>query len=145
MVYRTCMLSGIRVFSSDLVWRGILSDLNATVLDAPNVIDVNMDALDLRLPVSVMELKSAILSATDNSKIINQIFLRPIQMPELHRQIIALLYKTGGMTASELKVAMGYSPNAATHTVDTVIYQLRRAYGHEFIENEHGKYKIGRI
>ncbi len=139
------MLSGIRIYSSDALWRQILGDLNATVLDGPDVADVNLDTLSLKLPISVVELKAAILGATDNSNIICNIFGREIPLPRLQRQIIVLLYKTGGMSIADLKNALGYSPNTTTHTVDTAIYQLRKTYGHNFILNKNGIYSIGQL
>ena len=60
-------------------------------------------------------------------------------------QILVCLYKTGGMTALQLKDALGYAPNASTHAVDTAIYQLRRMYGREFIQNNNGVYCIGEL
>ncbi len=143
--YSKIMLSGIRIYSSDPLWRQILGDLKATVLNASDVADVNFDALHLDCPVSMMELKAAIIGATDNSKIIRQIFGRDVSLSRLPRQIVVLLYKTGGMSVADLKVALGYSPNATTHTVDTAIYQLRKTYGRDFIQNKDGVYTVGKL
>ena len=49
------------------------------------------------------------------------------------------------MTVDQLKCALGYSPDASTHTVDTAIYQLRRAYGRDFILNTDGVYSLGKL
>lgn len=144
-VYAEHMLNGIRIYSADTVWRRILSDLNATVLDSPDVTAVDFDALNIPPRATAMELKAAILAAMDNSNIIRNVFGRDVALPRLQRQIVVLLTQTGGMTAAQLKVALGYSPNAATHTVDTAIYQLRRTFGRELIQNNNGVYKIGRI
>lgn len=144
-VYAGCMLSGIRIYSADTVWRRILSDLNATVLDSPDVTAVDFDVLVIPPRATAMELKAVILAAMDNSNIIHNVFGRDVALPRLQRQIVVLLAQTGGMTAAQLKVALGYSPNAATHTVDTAIYQLRRTFGRELIQNNNGVYKIGRI
>jgi hypothetical protein len=57
--------------------------------------------------------------------------------------IVVLLFKTGGMSVNDLKNVLGYSPDIATHTIDTAIYQLRKTYGRNFIKNENGKYLIG--
>ncbi len=144
-VYAERMLNGIRIYSTDTVWRRILSDLNATVLDSPDVTAVDFDALNVPAPATVMELKAALLAAMDNSNVIRNVFGRDVSLPRLQCQIVVLLAQTGGMTAAQLKVALGYSPNAATHTVDTAIYQLRRTFGRELIQNNNGVYKIGRI
>jgi len=137
------MLSGIRVFSSDSVWREILSQLGATLVDDPVYADADINSLHLDLPISPMELKSAIISASDNTKILNTVLGTGHSLSPLQTQIVVRLYKSGGMTADELKVALGYAPNAKTHTVDTAIYGLRKLYGHDFITNDKGVFKIG--
>ena len=139
------MLKGIRVFSGDAVWRNILSDLGATVLDVPSNSDINLDSLNISMPVSVIELKRVLLEASDNSKIILKVFGTNVRLSNLHTQIIVHLYKSGGMHINDLKIALGYSPDVTTHTVDTAIYQLRKMYGHDFIVNDGGVYRIGKL
>lgn len=139
------MLNGIRIFASDQVWRQILSDLNATVLDAPTPADINFDDFNITPPISPLELKTLILGASDNTDIINQIFGRSVALPRLHGQIVVALYKSGGMTVAELKDNLGYAQDASTHTVETAISQLRKAYGREFIINTSGVYQLGRV
>lgn len=139
------MLNGIRVYSADPYWRNILGDLGATVLSAPNTIDLNFDSLNIVMPVSPVQLKMALLDATDSSNIIRKIFGVNVRLSSMHAQIIVKLYKSGGMNAEMLKSALGYSPDATTHTVDTAIYQLRKLYGHDFIINDGGVYKIGKL
>lgn len=144
-VYDLYMLNGIRIFSSDPTWRQILGDLNAVVLNVSTPTDVNFDDLDITVPLSAMELKSIILGAGDNSIILRRIFGRDVNLPRLQTQIVVWLYKSGGMTATQLKNALGYAPDATTHTVDTAIYQLRKTYGREFILNNGGVYSIGKL
>ena len=139
------MLDGIRVYSADNVWRDILRDLGATVLDAPSKMDINLDTLNISMPVSALELKMALIGATDDSKIIKCIFGKNVRLSNLHTQIIVNLYKSGGMSAADLKVRLGYSADTTTHTVDTAIYQLRKIYGHDFIINKEGVYRIGKL
>ena len=139
------MLSGIRVFSSDLVWRQILSDLNAVVLDMPSATDINLDNVDIPMPISAQELKALLIRAGDNTGILNTVFGRPVSLSNLQSQIIATLYNTGGLSLSQLKSALGYAPDTSTHAVDTAIYQLRKMFGHEFIINDNGVYRLGRI
>ena len=139
------MLTGVKIYTSDKIWRQILSDLNATVLDAPNVIDVDFDDLQLKKTITSLELKAIILRATDSSHIISTIFGKNVSLPQLQSQIVVCLYKTGGMTVEQLKCALGYAPDASTHTVDTAIYQLRRTYGHDFIINTDGVYSLGKL
>lgn len=139
------MLKGIRVYSADTVWRSILRDLGATVLDAPTTTGINFDSLNISMPISMLDLKAALINITDNSKIICKLFGSHVRLSELHTQIIVHLYKSGGMRAVDLKTALGYSVDATTHTVDTAIYQLRKMYGHDFIVNENGVYRIGKL
>ena len=139
------MLSGIRVFSSDLVWRQILSDLNAVVLDMPSATDINLDNVDIPMPISAQELKALLIRAGDNTDILNTVFGRPVSLSNLQSQVIATLYNTGGLSLSHLKSALGYAPDTSTHAVDTAIYQLRKMFGHEIIINDNGVYKLGRI
>lgn len=139
------MLKGVCIYASDTLWRQILGDFQATVLDAPTASDINFDMLNVPPKISPIELKALILNAVDNSGIIKNIIGPDITLPRMQRRIIAMLYKTGGMNAAEIRGALGYSPNAATHTVDTAIYQLRRAFGHDFIINDNGVYRLGKL
>ena len=49
------MLSGVRIYASDTIWRQILTDFGATVLDAPNATDINFDNLHIDWPLSSLE------------------------------------------------------------------------------------------
>lgn len=137
------MLAGIRIYTSDSVWRQIFSDLNATVLDSAFTSDADFDKIAPDNIVSPLELKSLILSAIDNTDLLRGIFGRDVSLPRIQAQIVVLLHKNGGLTATQLKVALGYSNDVATHSIDTAIYQLRKKYGHKFIENDRGVYKLG--
>lgn len=139
------MLSGIQIYSSDSIWRQILRDLNADLLDAPNFYCVNFDELDIVAPISVMQLKSIILSAMDYNHMAHQILGDSQDLSQHQAKIVVLLHKSGGMTAHELKNALGFAPNVATHTVDTAIYQLRKIYGRDFIKNINGVYYLGEL
>ena len=87
------MLNGMCVYSSDSVWRQILIDLGATVVDVPNVLDINIDKLNLSLPISPTILKSKILFALDYQNELNAIFGKDIpSLSQMQRQIIVALY-----------------------------------------------------
>ena len=139
------MLKGISVYSADAVWRNILRDLNATVLDAPTSVGINLDSLNISMPASALELKTALINASDNTKIIYKLFGTNVHLSNLHTLVIAQIYKSGGITATDLKKSLGYSADATTHTVESAIYQLRKMYGHDFIINENGVYKLGKL
>ncbi|MBR3930896.1 MAG: winged helix-turn-helix domain-containing protein [Alphaproteobacteria bacterium] len=139
------MFTGIQIFSSDPIWRQIFSDLNATVHEKPSISVINFDDLSVPPSVGLLELKSLILDAADIGRVLYEIFGKNVSLPQIQSQLLVLLYKSGGMTANQLKHALGYAPDAATHTVDTAIYQLRKTYGHNFIRNTKGVYSIGEL
>ncbi len=139
------MLKGVRVYSGDIFWRNILTDLGATVLDAPNSMDLNFDSLNIVMPVSPVQLKAALLDASDFTNVVRKVCGKNMRLSNLHTQIVVNLYKSGGMSGETLKSALGYSADATTHTVDTAIYQLRKMFGHEFIVNDNGVYRIGKL
>ena len=139
------MLSGFKIFSSDPVWQQIVTELGGTVTTDSVLCDVNLDTLNLKTPVSPSLLKSSIIAATDNTAIIDSVFGEHVSLSHIQSQIVTLLYKTGGMSADDLKVALGYAPDATTHSVETAIYELRKLYGRDFIKNINGIFKLGRI
>jgi hypothetical protein len=145
MGYSVSVLSGIRIFSDDKCWAKILSEFNAILVQNPNMADVNMADLKLNLPVSPVKLKSVIISESDNAKILNAVFGRPVHLSETQTQIVVRLYKNSAMTANDLKIAMGYAPDADTHAVETAIYGLRKLFGHDFIKNDNGVFCLGRL
>ena len=105
----------------------------------------DLDSLKLNVPVTPLELKTAIISALDDADVLNSVFGRPVSLSPIQKQIIVRLKKSGGMNADELKLTLGYAHDATTHTVDTAIYGLRKLFGRDFIKNENGKFKIGGI
>ena len=140
------MLNGIKVYSSNPIWRHILSELGATVTDSINVLDVNFDKIAPDKPVSITELKSLILNSSDTTSILQNIFGKNIpQLSDVQENVIVSLWRSGGMSGSELKAALGYMPGVATHTIDTAIYALRKLCGHDFILNDNGVYRIGTV
>ena len=139
------MLSGFKIFSSDPVWQQIVTELGGMVTTDSVLCDVNLDTLNLKTPVLPSLLKSSIIAATDNTAIIDSVFGERVSLSHIQSQIVTLLYKSGGMSADDLKVALGYAPDATTHSVETAIYELRKLYGRDFIKNINGIFKLGRI
>jgi len=139
------MLHGIRIHTKDNMWCKILTDFGAAVTDDSNIADIDLDSLNIPEQVTPLELKSIILNSIDNkqNEILKKVFKKTVKLPRLQMYIVVLLFKTGGMSITDLKNVLGYSPDIATHTIDTAIYQLRKVYGHDFIKNENGKYFIG--
>lgn len=139
------MLDGIRIFSSDDVWREILRDMGATVVDAmvPGV--VNMDAITPNGPVTMDALKNLILENLDNAKILRSVFGDNVPvLSDVQEGVIVALVRSGGMSGTVLKHALDYMP-ISTHAIDTAIYNLRKLYGRDFIVLENGVYKIGSV
>lgn len=143
MDYSVCMLTGIRIFTSDKIWRQILTDFNATLVDSAILADVDLDSLELNAQITPLELKTMIIAALDDAEVLNSIFGQPVSLSPIQRQIIVRLQKSGGMSADELKLALGYAHDTTTHTVDTAIYGLRKLFGRDFIINENGIFRIG--
>ncbi len=139
------MLSGIRIYASDDIWRQILADLGATVLNVPTPGDINFDDLDVSDNISPLDLKSLILGALDNTDVLFAVFGENVTLPYIQGKIVALLYKSNGMTIAQLKTALGYAPDVATHAMDAAIYQLRQKYGRGFIKNTNGVYSLGKL
>ena len=145
MGYCGTMLKNIAVYSTDKFWNQILADLGAIIAESPNVADVVFDDIAINTPISVAELKNIIFNRFNNTDIIRDVFGADVMLPALQRKIIVLLYKNPEITMSELKNALGMSPDVSSHVVENAIYQLRKNYGHAFIQNVNGKYKIERL
>ena len=139
------MLDNIKIYASDKYWNRILTDLGACLVDNADSADVIFDDIDIIAPVSVDDLQDFILAQFNNTEIINNVFGQDIVLPELQRIIVVVLYKNPGIQMRELKLAVGLSSDIATHSVENAIYQLRKTFGRDFILNENGGYKIGRI
>lgn len=139
------MLDGIRIFSSDDVWRHVLRELGAVVVDTLDIGVVNMDDITTNGPVRIDELKELILNNLDNTKILRSVFGDKMPaLSDVQERVIVALVRSGGMSGVELKRALDYMP-IATHTIDTAIYNLRKLCGRDFIVLENGVYKIGSV
>ncbi len=139
------MLENIKIYASDKYWNHILADLGANLVETPDVADVIFDDISINSPISVECLQNLILAQFNNNDIIADIFGHDEVLPALQRKILVALYKKPNMQMNELKLAVGLSPDITTHSVENAIYQLRKTFGHDFILNENGGYKIGRI
>ena len=139
------MLESVKIYTSDKFWSQILTDLGAVLVDNIDVADVNLDNVNLNAPVSVAELKNIIFNCCEHTDIIIKVFGEYVVLPRLQHKIIVSLYKNPNINISDLKTALGVSPDLTTHAVETAIYQLRKNYGRDFIQNENGKYSIGHI
>ena len=139
------MLDNIKIYTSDKYWKGILTDLGANLVESPDCADVIFDDIKINTPISVYDLQSLILNQFNNDDIIVDVFGRDTVLPELQRKIVVALYKNPNIQIRELKLLVGVMPDITTHSVENAIYQLRKTFGHDFIVNENGGYRIGRI
>lgn len=139
------MLENIKIYSSDSCWQHIFADLGAIVVDNQNTADVVFDDVAMNAPISVDDLKKLIFDCINCQEIITKVFGKYIVLPTLQHKIIVLLYKNPNISMREIKEKLGFLPDITTHTVENAIYQLRKTYGHDFIQNENGKYRIGRL
>ena len=115
------------------------------MVENQNVADVVFDDIAINEPVSIDDLKKLIFDYLDNQDIIIDVFGQYVILPNLQRKIIVSLYKQPNISMRELKENLGFLPDVTTHTVENAIYQLRKIYGHGFIQNDNGKYRIGHL
>ena len=87
------MLTGVRIYSSDTVWRQILRELNADVLETPTKIDLNFEDLNIKHRITPLELKEIIIRSMDNDEILQKIFGYPVHLSRIKSQILIVLYK----------------------------------------------------
>lgn len=139
------MLNNIKIYTSDDIWRHILTDLGATVISDMSVDAVNFDSLDVNMPITIIDLHKLLLTVSDEEYIVQQILGDSKHCSRLQMRIIICLYRSHGMTIPQLKNVLGYAADADTHTVDTAIYNLRKIFGHDFIINNHGVYSLGKL
>jgi hypothetical protein len=138
-------MENTRIYTVDKYWRQIFTDLGMIVVDSPNIADVVFDDIDVKKPISIMNLQNIILNQLDNADIVREVFGSDVALSNLQHKLIVMLYKKPDITMRELKTALGLSPDITTHSVETAIYQLRKKYGHNVILNTNGKYKIGQL
>lgn len=123
------MLKNISIQTNDTVWQEILSDLHA---------DINKNAkIFWQSPNKRINLSEILnlMEALEN-KHLQQI--GAIGLSETENKLIMLLPGT----ATELKSKMGYAESANTHTIETIIYNIRKKLGADFIKLKSGKYVL---
>ena len=139
------MFKDIKIYASDKYWQHIFANLGAVITDSKNTADVVFDDIDINAPISVADLQSIIFNCSNNQDIITNIFGHYVILPKLQHKILVALYKNPNISMQKLKELLGVLPDVTPHTVENAVYQLRKNYGHDFIQNTDGKYKIGRI
>ncbi|MDR1207348.1 MAG: helix-turn-helix domain-containing protein [Rickettsiales bacterium] len=137
---------GIRFWSRDENWCGIMTDLGAVPVPKATA-DVVIDSFGK--PLSIAELKSRIIAAknTRDRETMRAVFGRDENLAPAQQKIVTMLHNADGtgVSAEELRAAFGYSSDTNTHTIETAVSALRRKFGPGFIVFENGKYKIGQV
>ena len=144
------MLNGTSFYTDDIVWAGILSDLGATAV-ARDVADIVFVAPPAT-PLSALDLKSYILAEIDAERAnatggFASRRTRPHAPTDSQKKIITLLTRAGtaGIDANDLAAAHGIAPDANSHAMDTMIYNIRKSFGADFIKTAGGRYYIGKV
>ena len=127
-MYNVRMLNRINISTDDKAWARILSDLGARVTPfgikfAPPAGKISAAELSRRVD-EMIESRIAELGAE--------------KLSDAERGLTLLLPGT----AAELKAAAGYAESSATHTVETLVYNIRKKMGADFIKLENGQYKL---
>jgi hypothetical protein len=138
------VFKGIVFYSRDKIWTKILTDLGAETTDDKKRADVVFDPPTERL--SLMELRADIHRQMDARKtgIIQNVFGKKNPgLSDTMEKIILMLYKHGGVPIKQLNESLGYSADTKTHTADTALYQLRKTFGADFIQQSNGIYSLG--
>ena len=127
------MLNRIRLQTNDLFWAGILSDLGASVSD------MNTAESGIKFPTPNKKLSAAELADyVEQLKAKRLKELKADGLSEAERNLILALPGT----TEELKTLAGYAESSKTHTIETLIYNIRKKMGADFIKLSNGAYKL---
>jgi alanine-alpha-ketoisovalerate/valine-pyruvate aminotransferase len=122
------MFTNIPIFSDDAVWINILSDLGAKISDNGIIFTNPKNKMTVpELSDYIEELKAQKIKS-----------LNAVDLSDAEQKLLLLL----PANAVELKERMGYSSEANTHTVETLVYNIRKKLGPTFIKLENGEYKL---
>jgi len=122
------MFDNIKISARDLVWEKILTDLGAIITD---------DGISIDLPAGA-------ISFSELNDIINAAVHQRIQtlgaesLTDAEKKLILMLPGS----AAELKTLLGYSADAETHSVETLVYNIRQKLGQDFIKRNDGTYNL---
>ncbi|MDR1071450.1 MAG: helix-turn-helix domain-containing protein [Rickettsiales bacterium] len=122
------MLESIALWTDDSHWRGILSDLGAAV--SPRGMNFPAPAKKLSVP------ELAGYADELGSRRISE--LGAGGLSDAERRLVLLL----PANARELRPLMGYGEGSATHTIETIVYNIRKKLGGDFIKSENGEYRL---
>jgi hypothetical protein len=128
------MLNGITLLTNDFYWASILRDLHANVIPT-----VAKEARGLKFDIPKEKISIPKLSNhIEQLKMKRLAELGGQNLSAAEQRLILLL----PATANELKSAMGYAEESATHTTETLIYNIRKKMGNDYIKFNNGKYEL---
>lgn len=122
------MFDNIKISTDDKVWKKILADLGAVI--HPSGIKFTAPTE----PVSPSELIRII--DLEIEKHFNK--LNAASLSHRERRLVLML----PANSAELKSFMGYAIDTDTHSIGTLIYNIRKKMGQNFIRIENGIYSV---
>ena len=121
------MLNNICFKTDDLFWAGILSDLGANISDNGILFKAPAKKIHAReLLDHVFGLRAARLKS-----------LGAEGLSAAEQNLLLLLPRSAG----ELRAILGYVDDTKTHTIETLVYNIRKKLGRGFIKLENGEYR----
>ena len=130
---QSIMLNRIRLSTDDSYWAGILSDLGA-IVSAANAPNGGIRFVAPGEKLSASELAGHIERLKAGR-------LKELGADELSEAERNLLLALPG-TASELKTLAGYAEGSKTHTIETLVYNIRKKMGAGFVKLNNGVYEL---
>jgi hypothetical protein len=122
------MLGHMNFSARDALWKKILSDLHAETADG---------GITFPDPEKKLSL-SEIISRAESLAAARIEHLGAGALSESERRLALML----PADADELKRRMGYADGARTHTIETMIYNVRKKMGADFIKLKDGVYSL---
>jgi hypothetical protein len=122
------MLDGIKIFCADAEWMKTLEAFGAAASETGLVFSAPNEKITA----------SEIFSRVENLK---NDFIKKIRAEKLSPAEKNILFFLPA-SAEELKKRIGYSVDSATHTAETLIYNIRKKMTADFVRLENGEYKL---
>lgn len=122
------MLSSTSFYVTDPVWISILSELGA-------------DISQYGIPFKIPNKKFSIPELFDYAKSLSDTRIKQLGadiLSEAEQKLLLFLPRN----VEELKKLMGYAADADTHTIETLVYNIRKKMGRDFIKLSNGEYKL---
>ena len=122
------MLSKIKISLHDPIWKKILTEMGVVIandgiaIDLPNAPITQVDLNDILSAGAARHIKS----------------IGAESLTDAEQRLILMLPGS----VAELKTMMGYATDAETHSVETLVYNIRQKLGQNFIKRNDGIYRL---